>query len=219
MTTHEYLTSMTKSKAGEKFWDWVSGGSDSGDATKSPLLKAIDSHSHQYLHATDTVLDLGCGPGGLTLELARKTQMVYGVDISGGMIEVARAKAEAKNVWNVKFIKGDLFSEDFEPNTFDVIVAFNVLKYISDRKRLYKRMHELLRPDGLFISATACLGERKSVLRLVLSAVTKLGIVPEMTFLTIAELEDEITSSGFTMAEAQSISEVPERFLIARRGS
>ncbi len=89
---------------------------------------------------------------------------VRAIDISTGMIEIAKAKAASAGVVNVEFEKADIFDEQFENSSFDVVLAFNVLHTVHDPKRVVQRTVGLLKPGGLFISVTPCLGGRKSIL-------------------------------------------------------
>lgn len=54
----------------------------------------------------------------------------------------------------------DLFDESLRPGSFDAVVACNVLLYLENRAEVLARIRELLRPEGMFLSATDCLGER-----------------------------------------------------------
>jgi 2-polyprenyl-3-methyl-5-hydroxy-6-metoxy-1,4-benzoquinol methylase len=96
--------------------------------------------------------------------VAEHVASVHGVDTSAGMIDVARTEVSRRQVLNVDFSKSDIFSEGFVSADFDVVVAFNVLHYASDVEAVCTRLAELLVPDGLFISSTACLAERRSLL-------------------------------------------------------
>lgn len=202
----------------EKFWDSVSkrfGGSDK--EMISPAFQHIKQNAEKYFHKTDNVLDIGCGPGDITLEIAGKAKSVHGIDISAGMIEAAKQKANSQNIATAKFSKADLFNESFQNNSFDTISAFNVLHYVHEKKDFYRRIHELLKPNGLFISSTACLRERVSLLRFLLSALTAFNLVPKTIFYKTTELETEIKEAGFTILESFNIAKLPERFIVARK--
>ncbi len=206
-----------KDKA-EKFWDSVSKRFGNPNQTSnSPALLSVKQHSDKYFTSTNTVLDFGCGAGDITLEIARKTLKVYGIDYSQGMIDAAIQKSKEKNTKNVDFLKTDLFDISFQNNSFDVVTAFNVLHYLTDKKRNYNRIYELLKPQGLFLSSTACLGERYSLVRFLMSILTNIGIVPKMIFYKTSELESEIEKAGFSIIETFNITKLPERFIVAKK--
>lgn len=199
----------------KKFWNTVSKLFGNPNLTmNSPALLRIKQYAVKYFNPGDTVLDFGCGPGDITVEIAKKTKHVYAVDLSEGMVKAGVQKAKEQNIENVKFLNTDLFDRSFQNTSFDVITAFNVLQYIQDKNELYQKIHELIKPQGLFISTTACLRERHSPLRFLLSGLTLLGIVPKIIFYKTAELENEIKKAGFTIIET---SDLPERFIVAKK--
>lgn len=61
-------------------------------------------------NATETVLDLFCGLGNFSLELARRAEMVVGLDAEGGLITRAQANAAANGIVNAQFLLADLFT-------------------------------------------------------------------------------------------------------------
>lgn len=212
------MTEKQGANKSEKFWDSVSKRfGDSDKEITSPAFQQIKQSAEKYFKKTDNVLDIGCGQGDITLEIARKVKSVQGIDISAGMIEAAEQKANRQNITTAKFSKADLFNESFQNKSFDTVSTFNVLPYIHDKKDFYRRIHELLKPNGLFISSTACLRERVSLLRFLMSALTAFNFVPKTIFYKTAELETEIKEVGFTILESFNIAQLPERFIIARK--
>ena len=202
----------------ERFWDNVSKRFGNSNRTmNSPALQTIRQNADKYFTPTDKILDIGCGPGDITFEIARKTQEVFATDISEGMIDAAKQKAVGQNINNIKFFRTDLFNKNFQTASFDVITAFNMLHYVTVKQPLYDKIYEYLKPQGFFISSTACLRERKSALRFMMAGMSTFNIGPEILFYKTSELESEIEDSGFTIIEAIDIARLPERFIIARK--
>jgi len=202
----------------QRFWDRVARlFMNSKRKMNSPALLVIEQNAYKYLKPTNRVLDFGCGPGDITLLMATKTKEVHGTDISEQMVIAARKKAKALNIENIKLSNSSLFDPDFQVNSFDVITAFNVLQYIPGKADLYKRMFELLKPHGLFISATACIGERNSFIRFMLFVLKRLRITPKMVFYKKSVLENEMKQAGFTLIETIDIDKLPERFIVAQK--
>ena len=82
-----------------------------------------------------------------------------------------------------------------EPESFDVVTAFNVLLYLSDRDQVLEKIWSLLKPGGVFISATDCLGRnfsRDSVKKFVKS---KLHLMPYVAF-DAEDPEKRISGTG-----------------------
>lgn len=91
------------------------------------------------------ILDAGCGPGVDAAYMSSKGFKVTGIDLSEGMLEIARKKSP-----NLTFRKADIRELDFEPNTFDGIVASYSLIHISkeDVARTVEGFYKLLKPEG-----------------------------------------------------------------------
>jgi demethylmenaquinone methyltransferase/2-methoxy-6-polyprenyl-1,4-benzoquinol methylase len=97
------------------------------------------------------LLDLACGTGILTLEIARRHPAceVTGVDITEGYLEVARKKKEGMALRNVRFVRG--WAEEFSSKErFDCITSSYLAKY-ADLPRLVRRGTEMLNPGGLLL--------------------------------------------------------------------
>jgi 2-polyprenyl-3-methyl-5-hydroxy-6-metoxy-1,4-benzoquinol methylase len=92
----------------------------------------------------DRVLDVGCGEGLLTVELADRAGCVVGLDVDEPIIEVARRDASAPNV---EYLVGDLLTAELEPGSFDAVVSVAALHHMATVPAL-ERMAGLVRPGG-----------------------------------------------------------------------
>lgn len=95
------------------------------------------------------VLDVGCGPGTVTTDLAARVAPghVVGVDSSAAVIEIAQEGAG--DVANVEFRTGDAMALPFEDDTFDVVHAHQVLQHLSDPVAALREMRRVTRPGGV----------------------------------------------------------------------
>ncbi len=106
----------------------------------SPALSFFDVFGERIVEsvgvkAGDRVLDLGCGAGALTLPAARATGPaghVAAVDISEGMLNLARRRVEEQNLGWVSFHQGDVLSLDMDKD-FDVALCGFVVQMFDDR--------------------------------------------------------------------------------------
>jgi 2-polyprenyl-3-methyl-5-hydroxy-6-metoxy-1,4-benzoquinol methylase len=199
----------------KNFFDKISSRSSrERKKLRGTALKTIEA-ARRHLSSGQEVLDFGCGTGDLTLAIAEIVKSVQAIDTSPGMVEVAQAKAS--DVGNVKFTNSSIDDVRRSGDTFHIVTAFNVLHYVEDIEADARRVGDLLSPGGLFISSTACLGERISFLGLLVLTLGKLRIMPEMTFFKKSELEKLVSSGGFQIIETVKLSRLPEYFIVAKK--
>lgn len=104
--------------------------------------------SELSLSGNEAILDLGCGDGGLTEQLAQLAPngTVLGIDASDGMIVTAQNRVKP----NLMFKKMDINMLDFH-NKFDVIFSNATLHWIKDHRRLFKNSFRALRDGGVIL--------------------------------------------------------------------
>ena len=97
------------------------------------------------------LLDVGCGPGTVTVDLAARVAPgeVVGVDRSAAVLEDARAHAAEKGAQNVRFEVGDAYELQYEDDTFDVVHAHQVLQHLTDPVAALREMRRVTRPGGV----------------------------------------------------------------------
>lgn len=130
--------------------------------------------------------------------------------MSSKMIEIAKIKLKQDKNQNVHFTQTTLFDERLKKESFDVILAFNILHYLEDAKEVIKRINKLLKPEGYFISSTECIGEeekRKFSRFVSLSAlfIMKKARIVSSKFYKFSELEDLIFNGNFQIVEAEKL--------------
>ena len=142
-----------------KFWDRMANRADPQDASIGGIeIKTVEL-TKKYLKMSDTVLDYACGTGSMTIEITNHVKAVQAMDISARMIEVVKERARHQKIENIHFVQGTLFDAPYEDESLDVVLAFNILHLLEEPHMAIQKIHALLKPGGIFISATACLGE------------------------------------------------------------
>jgi ubiquinone/menaquinone biosynthesis C-methylase UbiE len=99
-----------------------------------------------------SVLDVGCGPGTITMDLAALVGAggrVTGLETGDAALEPARAEAERRGATNVDLRVGDVLDLDVEDDSFDVVHAHQVLQHVDDPVRALTEMRRVCRPGGL----------------------------------------------------------------------
>jgi ubiquinone/menaquinone biosynthesis C-methylase UbiE len=98
-----------------------------------------------------TLLDVGCGPGTITLDFAARLApgKVVGIDAAPAAIEAAEAERASGNVNNVEFRTADIYALDFADNTFDIVHAHQVLQHLADPVGALREMRRVCKPGGI----------------------------------------------------------------------
>ncbi|MEI6576578.1 MAG: methyltransferase domain-containing protein [Bacteroidota bacterium] len=102
----------------------------------------------------DVCVDLGSGRGTDALRMAEivgDTGFIYGIDISGGMIDKARKSAEKFGVLNVCFIQSELEQITLPDRTADLVISNCTLNHASDKLAVWKEIFRILKKDGRFV--------------------------------------------------------------------
>ena len=119
--------------------------------------KSSAAYVLEHLEPGTTVLDVGCGAGSITADLAEivAPAVVVGVDTSAEALAKARDLAAARNLVNVRFVEGDALSLDLPDGSVDVVHAHQVLQHLADPVAALREMRRVCRPGGLVAARDA----------------------------------------------------------------
>jgi ubiquinone/menaquinone biosynthesis C-methylase UbiE len=118
--------------------------------TKTNRSKVIIEHLD--LRPGMAVLDVGCGPGRLTLPIAKAVGTggeVVAVDIQPGMLQRVHEKARAMNIANVRTVQAAVGDGKLERDRFDKALLVTVLGEIPDRAAALREIYHALKPGGI----------------------------------------------------------------------
>jgi len=207
----------------EKFWDNAAGNYDKSEKRFKQIHTKTLENTKKYLNANDIILEFGCGTGTKAFELAGNVKEIYAIDLSSKMIEIAKGKVIERKTENIDFAQATIFDERNKKESFEAILAFNILHVLKYDQQVIQRITELLKPGGLFISATPCLKEKMVIFdktKLSLYALLiKIGLVPNiLTRFQFPELEDLIANSNLQIIETEKLyHRLSSYFIVAKK--
>src|SRR5690554_3408915 len=93
-----------------------------------------------------SLLDVGCGPGTVTIDLASRVARAVGIDRAPSVL--AAAREAAAGTANVEFLEGDAYALPFADGSFDVVYAHQVLQHLKDPVAALREMRRVAKPGG-----------------------------------------------------------------------
>jgi ubiquinone/menaquinone biosynthesis C-methylase UbiE len=158
-----------------------------------------------HLQPEYSVLELGCGTGTTALRLAGGARSYLGTDISGGVIAIANEKLAVVPIPALSFRAATAEELVHEESRFDAVLGFNYLHMVRDVPDTLRSIHALLKPGGLYISKTPCLGDMNPLIPLLLLPVMRaIGKAPHVSSFSTSELEQSIADAGFDVMVKES---------------
>tara|TARA_Y100000385_G_scaffold291475_1_gene369718 strand:+ start:1766 stop:2419 length:654 start_codon:yes stop_codon:yes gene_type:complete len=205
-----------------EFWDKASKNYDKTEERFEYIHNKSREKTKMYLKSSDIVLDYGCGTGTSSCEFANQVKEIHAIDISYKMIEIAEKKAAVSKIENVNFIQTDISDKRLKKESFDVILAFNMLHTVSNPQNVLRRIFELLKPKGLFISVTPCLGGKMSffitIQILLVQILCKIGIIPiPIRRLKSSELDVLLANGNFQAIDTEKFYKGASSYFIAAK--
>ncbi len=180
-----------------KFWDKIAD-----KYSKQPIA---DEASYQkklkvtqdYFNPDMSLLELGCGTGSTAIVHAPFVKHIRAIDISSTMIKIAQDKAEAQNIENVTFEQLTIEELEAEDGTYDAVLGLSILHLLENKEEALAKIYKILKPGGLFVTSTACLGDNMSWFKIIAPIGRFLGFFPLVKVFTVKELVTSLIDAGF----------------------
>ncbi len=189
------------------FWDRMASRYHNQGADYEHLHNQTVDLLKKHLHKTDLVLDYGCATGSTAFKIANEVEQVHGIDFSPKMIAEANNRLTGQGVQNVRFNRTTIFDRNLGEGSYDVVLALGILHLLRNPHRVIRRIHDLLKPGGMFISATACKGERRTVpilMNMIGFLPSLIGLLPSFNFPDIPQLERSISQEKYQIMETKT---------------
>ncbi|MDV2480531.1 methyltransferase domain-containing protein [Methanoculleus sp. Wushi-C6] len=165
------------------------------------------------LSGNERVLDLGCGEGKVTAEIAARLSSgsVLGLDLSPDMIAFAREHLPPERCPNLRFVEGDMLDLPFD-GEFDVVFSNAALHWVPDHGRVFSGIARALRPGGRVLLQMGGKGNAAPVLALADAMLEEEpwkdlfdGPVPRYAFYGPEEEREWLAEAGLTPVRVELI--------------
>ncbi|MGK7889240.1 MAG: class I SAM-dependent methyltransferase [Leptolyngbyaceae cyanobacterium] len=204
-------------KPSTKFWDKI--------AEKYAQQPIADEASYQkklevtrtYFRPDMEVLEFGCGTGSTAILHAPYVKHIRATDISANMIAIAQGKAIAQNISNITFEQADIADLNLPDQSLDAVLGLSILHLLEDKEGAIAKVYQLLKPDGIFVTSTACLGDNMGWFKLIAPIGRILGLFPLVQVFTTQELETSLTQAGFDLDHQWQPGKGKAVFIVAQK--
>jgi ubiquinone/menaquinone biosynthesis C-methylase UbiE len=180
-----------------KFWDRIAKRYSKQPIADEAAYQKKLQVTREYLQPDMELLEFGCGTGSTAITHAPYVKHIHAIDISSNMIEIAQGKADAKNVKNVTFEHSTIDELNISDQTLDMVLGLSILHLLENKEEIIAKVHKMLKPGGIFITSTVCLGDTMKFFKVIAPIGIFFGLMPLVKVFTTNELKDCLTDAGF----------------------
>lgn len=172
-------------------------------------LEKSEKHFFQYFfeylpitknHSNVSVIDVGCGTGLISKELAERGFNAHGVDFSSEVIKIAKRLTP-----KVDFRCSSIYKLPFKDETFDIVVCLGVFQTVAEPEKALREMKRVLRKNGIIIIRTL-----NSLSLLAIISLKKIN-EPFLTFYNPLRFRRLMKKEGFTNVSLKGIYFLPDQ--------
>ncbi|MBE9102627.1 class I SAM-dependent methyltransferase [Vacuolonema iberomarrocanum] len=182
----------------DKYWDKAAERYAKSPVSDEATYQRKLAETQEFFTPHMRIAEFGCGTGTTAIAHAPYVTHIDAIDISENMLQIGKGKAIESGIENITFSLGTLADLNAKEESLDAVLGLNVIHLIEDRKSLFAEVARVLKPGGVFVSSTVCLGKSAFRFLKLLVPIGKLvGLMPDLYVLTEEELAKEVVSSGF----------------------
>lgn len=194
---------MTNHEQERDYWNRHAGNYDRSMLLLGrPIPRMVELTARAVL-GSSRVLEVAAGTGLVTVELARAVEQLVATDYASAMVTALEARARAAGLVNVVCEQADLYALRFEQDSFDAVVATNVLHIVPDLPGALAALRRVLKPGGRLITPTYCHDE--TALSWVASRLFAITGFPGHRRFTVSSLRASLEAAGLHVTQMETL--------------
>ncbi|MGB0681808.1 MAG: class I SAM-dependent methyltransferase [Magnetovibrionaceae bacterium] len=200
-----------------RFWDRIASKYAAKPVPDAGLYEKKLAATRALLTPDARVLEFGCGTGSTAIKLAPHARSILATDFSERMIEIARDKAVAEGLENVRFEQVSIEGLQADDCGFDMVLGHSILHLVDDPSAVLAKVHRILKPKGCFVSSTACLADGLRIFKWIGPPLAALGAIPKLQVFSRLDLLAMFDRAGFDVETEWQPGARKGIFLVARK--
>ena len=202
-----------------KFWDKIADR-----YLKQPIadVAAYEKKlqvTQEYFQPDMEVLEIGCGTGSTAIVHAPYVKHIRAIDFSANMIDIAQTRAAAQNIPNLTFEQSTIDELDIPDQSLDAVLGLSILHLLEDKEAVIAKVFDMLKPGGIFVTSTVCLGDQMAWFKWIAPIGKFLGFFPLVKVFTVEELATSLTNARFKIDHQWQPDKGKAVFIVAKKPS
>ncbi len=215
----QVIQSVGKMDRSTKFWDKIAKRYSKQPIADEAAYQKKLQVTREYFQPDMEVLEFGCGTGSTAITHAPYVKHIHAIDISSEMIKIAQGKACAEKVTNVTFERSTIEEFSISDQSLDAVLALSILHLLQNKEEVIAKAHRMLKPGGIFVTSTACLGDTMKYIKLIAPIGKFLGLMPLVKVFTTKELRDNLSDAGFQIDYLWQPGKGKAVFIVAKQAA
>lgn len=201
-----------------KFWNKLADRYSRHPVADEAVYRKKLEITQSYLRPDMEVLEFGCGTGTTAIHHAPLVKHILAIDFSSEMIRICRERVQAAGITNVEFQCTSFDALTIADASYDAVLGLNILHLLDNWQEVIARAYTMLRPGGIFITSTGCVGDTIfRLLKFIVPIGHFLGLLPLLKAITQKQLEQSIKDVGFAIDYIWRPKKYAAVFIVAKK--
>ncbi len=200
-----------------KFWDRHAAKYAQRPVPDQAVYEKKLATTQSYFTPAMQLLEFGCGTGSTAIIHAPHVKHIKAIDVSPKMIEIAKHKAQQQGINNIDFEVSSIDDLTVEDESMDMVLGLSILHLLKNKDQVIKRVHQMLKPGGLFVTSTACLGDHMKFFKWIGPIGHFIGLLPTINVFSVQELEQAMLTAGFKIDHQWQPGKNKSVFMVAMK--